>query len=83
MPATRSLPGGLTWRQAEVLGLLAQGRSNRDIASTLDVSVFTVRNHLANSYIKLNLDGRRAAVAYSRDHGLDRLVSAETLSPAA
>ena len=69
-PAPRSLPDGLTARQAEILGLLAGGLSNRDIATRLSLSAGTVERHLANVYLKLGVRNRVAATRYALAHGL-------------
>jgi DNA-binding NarL/FixJ family response regulator len=53
----------LTQREAEVLPLLQQGRSNAQIAVTLHVSVETVRTHARNIYRKLGVSSRRELVA--------------------
>ena len=55
---------GLSEREREVLGLLAQGRSNGEIASALYISENTVRNHLANAYAKIGVSTAREAVAW-------------------
>lgn len=65
-----ALPGGLTAREAEVLGLIAAGGSNREIADTLVVSVRTVEHHIANIYRKIDARGRADATAYAIRHGL-------------
>jgi DNA-binding NarL/FixJ family response regulator len=64
------LPGGLTRREAEVLGLVAVGKSNREIAAELFLSDKTVARHLANIFAKLDLSSRTAAAAYAFEHGL-------------
>jgi DNA-binding CsgD family transcriptional regulator len=48
----------LTRREREVAGLAAQGRTNRDIADELVVSVRTVENHLQRVYAKLGVGSR-------------------------
>jgi|SRR5436190_11800828 len=53
----------LTQREAEVLPLLQQGRSNAQIALTLQVSVETVRTHARNIYRKLGVSSRRELAA--------------------
>jgi LuxR family transcriptional regulator, maltose regulon positive regulatory protein len=63
-------PDGLTSRQREVLGLVAQGMSNRQIAARLVLSEFTVRRHLANVYHRLGVSTRAAAVATALRQGL-------------
>jgi predicted ATPase/DNA-binding CsgD family transcriptional regulator/DNA-binding XRE family transcriptional regulator/predicted negative regulator of RcsB-dependent stress response len=64
------LPGNLTARQAEVLGLLADGLSNKEIAARLYVSRGTVERHLATIYHKLGLGGRVEAARYAVENGL-------------
>jgi ATP/maltotriose-dependent transcriptional regulator MalT len=66
-------PDGLTAREVEVLGLVATGRSNQQIAEHLVLSVRTVERHLATVYQKLGLQGRSAraaAVTYAHRHDL-------------
>ncbi|HEX2233899.1 MAG TPA: LuxR C-terminal-related transcriptional regulator [Thermoleophilaceae bacterium] len=57
---------GLSAREAEVLGLVADGRSNQEIAAELSLSVRTVERHLATVYRKLGLHGRSARAAAIR-----------------
>jgi DNA-binding NarL/FixJ family response regulator len=64
------LPGGLTGREAEVLRLVAAGRSNPEIAATLFLSEKTVARHLSNIFTKLDVPSRTAAAAYAFDHAL-------------
>jgi DNA-binding NarL/FixJ family response regulator len=64
------LPGGLSEREAEVLTLVAAGRSNRAIADALVISEKTVARHLSNIFTKLGLSSRTAAAAYAFAHGL-------------
>jgi DNA-binding CsgD family transcriptional regulator len=66
------LPGGLTAREAEVLRLVASGKSNPEIAKTLLLSEKTIARHLSNIFTKLNVPSRTAAAAYAFDHGLTR-----------
>jgi DNA-binding CsgD family transcriptional regulator len=54
--------GGLTAREREVLRLVAQGKTNAEIAAELWVSPATVKKHLENAYLKLGV-ARRAAAA--------------------
>jgi DNA-binding CsgD family transcriptional regulator len=54
---------GLTEREAEVLGWVARGKTNHEIAALLVVSPHTVRKHLENVYAKLGVHTRTAAVA--------------------
>lgn len=64
------LPGGLTDREGEVLGLVAAGRSNREVARTLVISEKTVSRHLANIFTKLGVPSRTAAAAWAHEHGV-------------
>ena len=65
-----SLPGGLTGREAEVLALVAAGRTNREIAELLVLSPKTVARHLSNIFVKLAVTSRTQAAAYAFEHGL-------------
>jgi DNA-binding NarL/FixJ family response regulator len=64
------LPGDLSAREAEVLGLLAAGKSNREIAEVLVPSEKTVENHLSRIYGKIGADNRAAAAAFAIRNGL-------------
>jgi DNA-binding NarL/FixJ family response regulator len=64
------LPGNLTARQAQVLRLLADGLTNKQIAAQLYVAPGTVERHLAIIYRKLGLGGRVDAARYAVEHGL-------------
>ena len=55
----------LTARQAEILRLIAEGKSDRDIAAALGLSEYTVHRHVANILNRLALPSRAAAVAYA------------------
>jgi ATP/maltotriose-dependent transcriptional regulator MalT len=71
LPAPRPrLPAGLTTREAEVLGLVAAGRSNREIAEALVLSEKTIEHHLTSIYGKIRADNRAAATAFAIRHGL-------------
>ncbi|OMC44120.1 LuxR family transcriptional regulator [Mycobacterium sp. IS-2888] len=61
---------GLTRREAEVLLHVAQGRSNREIASALWISEKTVRNHVEHIYAKIGVSNRIGASLYATRHGL-------------
>ena len=53
----------LTPREAELLGLLTQGLSNRELGKRLFISEATVKTHLAHIYAKLGVETRAAAIA--------------------
>ena len=69
-----SLSGGLTTREAEVLALVAQGKTNRQVADELVISEKTVASHLSHMFTKLGLSSRSAATAYAFEHGLTKAV---------
>jgi DNA-binding NarL/FixJ family response regulator len=60
----------LTERQVEILRFVAQGMSNGEIAKKLGLSEHTVKRHVANLLLRLNLSSRTAAVAYAAREGL-------------
>jgi DNA-binding NarL/FixJ family response regulator len=60
----------LTEREREVLGLLASGRRNSEIATALGLSDKTVRNHVSNVLLKLQVPDRTAAALKARESGL-------------
>ena len=62
----------LTERERQILGLLAQNRSNQEIADRLVLSVKTIRNHLSNICTKLQVADRTQAMMRARDAGLGR-----------
>lgn len=63
-------PGGLTKRQAEILGYVANGMTTKAIAEALVLSTGTVDRHIATIYSKLGLANRAQATAYALRHGL-------------
>lgn len=66
----RTLPAGLSAREAEILRLVAQGKGNRQIAEELVLSEKTVANHLARIFAKTSTDNRAAAAAFAIRAGL-------------
>ena len=60
----------LTEREHEILGLIAHGRTNDQIAEQLVVSIKTVRNHVSTIFSKLQVADRAQAVVRARDAGL-------------
>ena len=69
-PERRRLPGGLTRREAEVLRLVASGRTNREIATALVLSEHTVGRHLDNICATLDVSSRAAATAFALREGI-------------
>jgi len=75
LASARRLAGGhsrarLSSRQLEVLQLVAQGQSNREIAQALVLTEGTVANHVTAILAKLGVDNRAAAVAHALRRGL-------------
>jgi len=68
-----AIPGGeaLTEQEQKILTLIAQGKTNREIANELFLSEKTVRNYVSNILGKLQLYNRAAAAAWAVRHGLD------------
>jgi len=73
-PPQRPLtPDPLSGREMEVLRLLAQGKSNREIADQLVIAELTVRTHVSNILGKLHLASRTQAALYALKEGLASL----------
>ena len=70
----------LTRREREILALVAEGHSNRELARMLWVTEQTVKFHLSNIYRKLDVSNRTEASRWAHRHGL---VGAATAAPAA
>jgi DNA-binding NarL/FixJ family response regulator len=62
--------GPLTAKEVEVLSLLAQGHSNKQIARALFVSDATIKTHLQHIYVKLDAQGRHGALTRAAELGL-------------
>ncbi|WP_328446038.1 response regulator transcription factor [Amycolatopsis sp. NBC_00438] len=72
-PAARTkteLPDGLTTREAEVLGLIARGLTNAEIAGELFIGEATVKTHINNAFAKIGARHRAEAVRYALSHQL-------------
>jgi len=63
----------LTEREAEVLQLLAGGKSNKDIGTQLFISEFTVKGHLRNIFAKLHVMSRTEAITAATRRGFVHL----------
>jgi DNA-binding CsgD family transcriptional regulator len=70
LSVARPLPAGLSAREAEVLGWLARGQTNKQIARTLGVAPKTVDNHLQHAYAKAGVRTRAGATLFAMEHGL-------------
>ena len=64
-PKRHAHPDGLSEREVEVLRLIAAGRSNREIADQLVLSLRTVEHHIARIYPKIGARGRADATTYA------------------
>lgn len=69
-PARPGDSAGLSAREREVLRLVAQGRTNREIAALLVISEKTVARHLTNIFTKIGVTNRAGATAYAHTSGL-------------
>ena len=67
---TQELPDGLTKREAEILAMMAQGKSNPDMAAELYLSAHTIKSHINRIFTKTASPNRAAAVRYAHDHRL-------------
>jgi DNA-binding CsgD family transcriptional regulator len=69
-PATADRPGGLTAREVDILRLLAEGMSNRDIARNLVISESTAANHVRSIFLKTGAANRTQAARYAAARNL-------------
>lgn len=83
--ADRELPDGLTGREVDVLRLIADGLSNREIGDRLFISPNTAANHVRSILMKIGAPNRTRAAIYAVDHGLlaERPPAGPPVSPAA
>jgi DNA-binding CsgD family transcriptional regulator/tetratricopeptide (TPR) repeat protein len=70
MVMSKSYPNGLSEREVEVLRLITLGKTNRDIAEDLFISLNTVANHVRNILTKTNASNRAEAAAFATRHNL-------------
>ena len=61
---------GLTPRELEIIGYIASGENNKDIAEKIFISEKTVKNHVTNILRKMNLEDRTQVVVYAYRNGL-------------
>ena len=66
----REWPHGLTPREVEVLGLIARGQSNHDVARRLQLAEKTIGNHVEHIYTKIGASTRAEASLFAMQHGL-------------
>ena len=69
---------GLTDREAEVLALITQGRSNREIARVMYLSINTVKTYIRSAYRKIGVTSRSRAILWGIDHGFQPSTSRMT-----
>ncbi len=69
-PGYENAPDSLTATEIKVMSLLGKGNSNKEIASTLDCSVKTIKNHLNSIFQKLSVNNRTEAVVKAIEKGL-------------
>jgi DNA-binding NarL/FixJ family response regulator len=69
-PGANDSDGKLTARQREVLQLIARGRSSKEIAAALNISVRTAEAHRANILESLGLNSTAELVQYAIRHGI-------------
>jgi DNA-binding NarL/FixJ family response regulator len=69
-PVRADLPDGLTAREGEVLGLIATGFTNREIAERLVVSEATIKTHINHLFAKIDARDRAAAINYAGKHAI-------------
>ena len=72
-PTQTKWPEGLTEREREVIRLISQGLSNRDIADRLCISSITVRHHLTNIFDKLGVSNRQKLLIRAHQYGIEEL----------
>jgi DNA-binding NarL/FixJ family response regulator len=69
-PRSRDRVSNLTPREIEVLHLVAEGLTNKQVAHRLSITPVTVNVHLTSIYSKLGVSGRVAATTLARERGL-------------
>lgn len=69
-PQAREGPVTLTHREQEVLSLVAEGQTDKEVADALHISLHTVKSHMRNILAKLHVSNRYQAARYARDRGV-------------
>lgn len=69
-PVRRELVAGLTARELDVLRLLAQGQTMKEVGASLGISPKTADNHIQNLYAKIGVRTRAGATLFAIEHGL-------------
>ncbi|HLK74655.1 MAG TPA: response regulator transcription factor [Streptosporangiaceae bacterium] len=69
-PRAAVMPDGLTQREAEILGLIARGLTNTEIAERLFLSNHTIKTHINRIFAKTGSRDRVAAIAYAQRHDI-------------
>jgi len=69
-PAAAPPPDGLTEREAEILGLIARGMTNPEIAAQLFLSNHTIKTHISRIFAKTGSRDRAAAIGYAHRHNI-------------
>jgi len=69
-PPYASPPDGLTLREAEILGLIARGMTNPEIAAALFLSNHTIKTHISRIFAKTGSRDRAAAIGYAHRHNI-------------
>jgi len=72
----------LSEREIEILQLVSQGKSNKEIAAELFISVNTVKVHIANIFTKINVSSRTEATLYAIEHGIVKSPAGEPAAQA-
>ena len=70
VPAAPKEDFGLTNRELEVLNLITEGKTDKEIASALDLSVYTIKSHVRSILSKLHAVNRWQAASTAREEGL-------------
>ena len=72
--APRAIADSLTPRERGILELIAEGRSNKEIARSLGIAPETVKSHVKNIFDKLSVEKRAQAIARAQSLGLLKTV---------